>query len=640
MANRLINEASPYLLQHADNPVDWYPWCREAFDKAETEDKPIFLSIGYSTCHWCHVMERESFENKDIADILNRDFVSIKVDREERPDIDSVYMDVCLALNGSGGWPATLFLTSDKKAFFAGTYYPPDMLRAILGRISALWKNDRERLINTADTITNELRRVGSNKKTENNRDPVESAHHSFQKIFDTEYGGFGTAPKFPAAHNLLFLMLYADKTGNSEALKMVEKTLKSLRLGGIYDQIEGGFSRYSTDKYYLVPHFEKMLYDNALLIAAYAAAYNMTGKAMYVDTAKECADFVLREMTSSDGGFYSAQDSDTDGEEGKYYTLGNDEIKAVLGDNDAFAFSRVFDITEEGNFQGKNIPNLIEYGKIPEGFDENCEKIYQYRKDRFSLRTDDKILFSWNSMMIAALSILHRASGEKKYLDAAEKAQTFLFDAMTENDRIFTSYRAGKRSESGFLDDYAYGIAGLVELYGSTFREEYLDLAEKYCDAAADLFYDSENGGFFLSVPGDAELFLNPKETYDGAVPSGNSMMTYDLVRLYQLTKKEKYRTLAERQISFMDREIGNSPIGGTMFLISKMLFDDPPADIVIAKGKGFDISDLRLPILANIRTTEQNKEYPLINDRTTFYVCRDKTCLPPGNDLNDLIG
>ena len=534
MRNQLINETSPYLLQHAENPVNWYPWGEEAFKKAKTENKPIFLSIGYSTCHWCHVMAHESFEDNKTADILNKHFISIKVDREERPDIDSVYMSVCQAFTGSGGWPMSIFMTWDKKPFFAGTYFPPHSrygmpgFSELLNTIANQWSSNQKNLLESAEKIIKHLTNTQPDEKTQITIDLIQQAAQIFEHTFDGLHGGFGDAPKFPTPHNLIFLMLYAKQNDNPHSLKMAEKTLIQMRKGGIFDHIGYGFSRYSTDKYYLAPHFEKMLYDNALLIITYASAYSITNNDIYLDTAKKTAEYVLNEMTSSYGGFYSAQDADSEGVEGKYYTFSLKEIISILGEDKARKYAKAFDITENGNFEGVNIPNLLKSNDLSAEFQEEIKKLYIYRKNRFTLHLDDKILLSWNSMMVAALAMLYRVTRNDKYLDAAQKAQEFIEKNMSEGLKLYTSFRDGKCSKHSFLDDYAYYVAALIELYNSTLNKNHLEKAEKFCIEAVKQFADCENGGFYFSNPNNTELFINPKETYDGAIPSGNSVMAY----------------------------------------------------------------------------------------------------------------
>jgi len=638
MSNHLKNAVSPYLLQHSENPVDWYQWCAEAFEKAKAEDKPIFLSIGYSTCHWCHVMAHESFEKSETAEILNRHFISIKVDREERPDIDSVYMSVCQAFTGSGGWPMSIFMTWDKKPFFAGTYFPPRQhygmpgFHDLLYTIVDMWSNDRGKLLQSAEEIIGHLKNtehVGTNAGD----DLVETAAQSLLDSFDEINGGFGYVPKFPTPHNLLFLMLYAKRTKKSEPLKAVEKTLIQMRKGGIFDQIGYGFSRYSTDKFYLAPHFEKMLYDNALLIIAYSAAYSVTENSMYLDTAGKSAEYILREMTSPQDGFYSAQDADSDGVEGKYYTFTLEEIVNVLGKERGERFANAFDITEDGNFEGVNIPNLLKSGALNSDFTEEIRILYGYRKDRTSPHIDDKILLSWNSMMIAALAMLYRVSNNDKYLNSALKAQRFIEENMCNGADLFASRRKGIRSNGSFLDDYAFYTAALIELYNSTLDEKYLEEAERFCNEAVKRFHDNENGGFYLSGTDNAELFMNPKEIYDGAVPSGNSIMTYNLVRLYQLTERVEYGELAENQLAFLSARAGDYPAGHCMFLVAKMMFDNPPEHIMVALKREDKPEEFKKPFLANIRIVTECVDFPLLNGKTTYYVCKDNSCLPPTN-------
>lgn len=643
MSNHLKNETSPYLVQHAENPVDWYPWCEEAFEKARKEEKPVFLSIGYSTCHWCHVMAHESFENEAVAEILNQYFISVKVDREERPDIDSVYMSVCQAFTGSGGWPMSIFMTCDKKPFLAGTYFP---VRSQYGRpgfsdllheIAGLWGSSRDALLHSAEKIVTSLRQAEPVGEEAEEPRLIEKAMRMFQESFDRVYGGFGAAPKFPVPHNLLFLMLYGKQKEDPAGLEMAEKTLLQMRKGGIFDQIGYGFSRYSTDRYFLAPHFEKMLYDNGLLLTAYAWAYALTKKSVYLDTARKTALYVCRELTSPEGGFYSAQDADSQGVEGKYYTFARSEILAVLGEERGKAFSDTFDITKDGNFEGVNIPNLLKSNDLNGEFGDDMEKLYRYRKERSKLHLDDKILTSWNSMMIGALSVLFRVSGDEKYLQVAVSAQKFIEKNLCRGLRLYTSWRDGKTSDNSFLDDYGFYTAALTELYHSTLDREYLDKAEQFCQEAVRCFLDNENGGFYLSDRDSKELFVNPKESYDGAVPSGNSVMAYNLVRLYQLTGRAGYGQLAKKQIQYMSARAREYPMGYSMFLTAKLLYDNPPPHIVVAVKDARDLEGIKgqLPLLANVIAVSENREYPLLNNRTTFYVCRDHTCFAPSNTL-----
>lgn len=643
MSNHLKNATSPYLLQHAENPVDWYPWCKQAFEKAKSEDKPIFLSIGYSTCHWCHVMAHESFEDKKTAEILNQYFVSIKIDREERPDIDSVYMSVCQAFTGSGGWPMSIFMTWDKKPFFAGTYFPPkshygmpgfpDLLDVIVSQ----WNNNRRKLLQSAEQIITHLKSAESGDKNIDDEELIKRAMQIFSESFDEINGGFSSAPKFPTPHNLLFLMLYAKHKQDSDALKMAEKTLLQMRKGGIFDHIGYGFSRYSTDKYFLAPHFEKMLYDNALLIIAYSAAYYLTNNEIYLDTAEKTTEYILREMTSADGGFYSAQDADSEGVEGKYYTFTLDEIINVLGEEKGKRFAESFDITSNGNFEGVNILNLLKSNDLESDFSEEIHKLYDYRKKRTNLHLDNKILLSWNSLMIAALSMFYRVSRNEKYLNAVVNAQKFIEENMCDGVQLFTSWRDGKHSEKSFLDDYAFYIASLIELYNSTLDKVYLEKAERFCDEAVRQFEDCQRDGFYLCEASYTEIFMNPKETYDGAIPSGNSVMAYNFVRMFQLTENEKYRKLTEKQFEFLSVQAQDYPAGNSVFLLSKLLYENPPEHIVIAVKHKSDFQEIQkeLPFLANVSVVLDSVDYPLKNDKVTYYVCKNHTCSPPTNIL-----
>lgn len=643
MSNKLKNEISPYLLQHTENPVNWYPWCDEAFKKAKSEDKPIFLSIGYSTCHWCHVMAHESFEDNKTAEILNKYFVSIKVDREERPDIDSVYMSVCQAFTGSGGWPMSIFMTADKKPFFAGTYFPPQSHYGIpsfsdlLNAVAHQWNSDRSRLLQSADKIVSHLKKAETTKRNVSSESLIENAVRIFSQSFDSVYGGFGSAPKFPTPHNLLFLTLYAKLNDDASVLKMVEKTLIQMRKGGIFDQIGYGFSRYSTDKYFLAPHFEKMLYDNALLIMAYSAAYIMTNNQLYLDTAEKTAEYILREMISPDGGFYSAQDADSEGVEGRFYTFTLSEILDVLGEEKGKEFAQSFYITVNGNFEGLNIPNLLKSNDLSSDFNEEIQKLYDYRKKRTRLHLDDKILLSWNALMISALSMLYRVSKNENYLQAAKNAQHFVEKNLCDGTQLYASYRDGKRSSNAFLDDYAFYTAALIELYNSTLDGCYLDKAQQICGETVNLFSDRENGGYYLNKAGDTELFMNPKETYDGAILSGNSVMAYNFVRLYQITENEEYGNFAENQIAFLSAQAQDYPAGHSMFLLAKLMYENPPEHITVALKNITDLKNLhcKIPLLANVSVVSQSKEYPLLNDRTTYYVCKNHSCLPPTNTI-----
>lgn len=670
-ANHLKGQGSPYLIQHAENPVDWYPWCQEAFEKAEREDKPVFLSIGYSTCHWCHVMAHESFENQEIAEILNRHFVSIKVDREERPDIDSVYMAVCQTLTGSGGWPMSIFMTADQKPFYAGTYFPPESRHGMIGfrelllAIAEKWKSNKAELQKSADFITEHMAKQEHEKSGEeaaaggqglyNSGDAwafynggeepsdcagsqlVRQAAEIFARSFDRKYGGFGSAPKFPTPHNLIFLTLYSQLKGDRAAFEQVQKTLLSMRRGGIFDHIGYGFSRYSTDRYFLVPHFEKMLYDNALLIMAYAAAYKVSGAALFLDTAEKTAEYILREMTSGEGGFYSAQDADSEGEEGRFYVWDYDEIIRILGMERGKAFCEHFGVTKQGNFEGKNIPNLLNGNEISDAFDSERKKLYAYRKSRTKLHLDDKILTAWNSLMICAMAILYRVTGNQRYLAAAEKAQRFIEEKLCDGNILYVSCREGMRSVKGFLDDYAYYTAALLSLYEATADGSYLKRAKEICGEAHEQFADKGNGGYFLYGSQNGSLITKPKEAYDGALPSGNAVMAYCLVRLSQLTEHEEYERMAQAQLKYMAVQAKDYPAGHCMFLTARLMYEKPPKKItvVLSDEKKAEVLSA-LPLYADVRIfDEATEDYGLLNGRTTYYVCENYRCLPPVNEI-----
>lgn len=668
MQNRLNDQSSPYLLQHAENPVDWYPWCEEAFERAKREDKPVFLSIGYSTCHWCHVMAHESFEDAKVAEILNQYFISIKVDKEERPDLDNIYMSVCQAFTGSGGWPTTIFLTPEQKPFFAGTYFPKTAKYGQVGLVELLyaihkkWTTDREELLRSSEEVVLALNREAEDaeralkdeaSETDNERNadeiPVDTAgllldtaFSIFHRTFDEKNGGFGNAPKFPTPHNLLFLMQYYEKHNQDNAMKMVEKTLMQIYRGGIFDHIGGGFSRYSTDRYFLVPHFEKMLYDNALLILAYCKAYQIMKNRIFLKVAVKTADYILCEMTDLEGGFYSAQDADSEGVEGKYYLFEPAEIIDILGKTAGEEVNQYFDITQEGNFEGKNIPNLLNTDTIKENIGVYLSDIYQYRKKRYALHLDDKILTSWNGLMIAAMCHLYRMTMNKKYLNVAIGAQNFIQIKLCEKDTLYVSYRKGKRSGIGFLDDYANEIFALLSLYEAALDCVHLERAKQFCDKAIGEFWDEKRAGFFLYGKENEQLILRPKETYDGAMPSGNSMMAYNLVRLYLITGEKKYEDLAKRQLAFMNDEAAHYPAGYAMFLMSLSDYIDPPEKITMVFKEKQMPEDLscRISLDTVVQILDQpSKEYPLINDRTTYYICRGRSCQPPVNELGESV-
>lgn len=595
--NRLIYEKSPYLLQHAYNPVDWYPWGKEAFEKAKEENKPIFLSIGYSSCHWCHVMEAESFDDEEVAEAINRDLIAIKVDKEERPDIDAVYMAACQVLTGQGGWPTTIIMTPEQKPFFAGTYFPKKTIDGRPGLLDILevavssWKLDRDKLIQTGNHMVSLLDRGqdaeetgqpedkadrGENNETETplHNGSIIKAKRLFEEGFDERNGGFGRSPKFPTPHNLLFLMRFYELENNERSIEMVEKTLQQMYRGGIYDHIGGGFCRYSTDQQWLVPHFEKMLYDNALLSLAYLEAYKITGAELYKEIAKDTLEYVLREMTDDEGGFYSAQDADSDGVEGKYYLLQPEEIIRVLGKEDGTAFCVQYDITDAGNFEGASIPNLLKnryYKQCRKNFYAQKMDIYKYRLGRMPLYKDDKVLTAWNGMMIAAFAYAYKILGERKYLEAAERAAEFIDEKLTRKEgSLRVRYRDLEAAGNGYLDDYSYYVWGLIELHEATYRVTYLQKALDYNLRMIKDFWDEEKGGFFLTSKDSEKLIFRPKETYDGALPSGNSVAAYNLVRLAGKMGSTELDRMAEKQLQFLTKEAEAHPTGYSFALLA----------------------------------------------------------------------
>ena len=591
-SNKLINETSPYLLQHAYNPVNWCPWGGEAFERAKAENKPVLLSIGYSTCHWCHVMGHESFEDDEVADFLNQNFISIKVDREERPDIDSVYMNVCQALTGSGGWPLTILMTPDQKPFFAGTYFPKksrygrpgllDILRTAADR----WRTAPNELTAAGGEIAAAISAAGDSAESyELDSSPVEKAAKYFDRAFDEEFGGFGYSPKFPTPHNLMFLVRCHLLKIHPNALFMVEKTLQQMYRGGIFDHIGYGFSRYSTDERWLVPHFEKMLYDNALLTISLLETAQVTGNPFYKEVAEKNLSYIQREMTSPEGGFYSAQDADSEGEEGRYYTFTLSEIAGVLGSADGERFCRYFDITDRGNFEGRNIPNLIDnpdFEKPDPEIENMLPRLREYRLNRTALHKDDKILTSWNALTVVAYIRAYRALGEARYLVAARRALAFIKEHLTDsNGNLLISYREGRAKGSGLLDDYAFLAWAYLEMYEATCQIEYLEICHALAQTTLVRFSDSR-GGFFMN-PSDSEpLIYRPKEQYDGAMPSGNSVLAYCLIRLAAYTGQEAWREAADRQLKFYGRPFSDHPASFSFALMALMQAVYPTAEIV----------------------------------------------------------
>ncbi len=678
--NRLAMEKSPYLLQHAYNPVDWYPWSSEAFERAKVEDKPLFVSIGYSTCHWCHVMEKESFEDEAVAKLMNEAFVCIKVDREERPDIDAAYMAVCQAMGRSCGWPLNVIMTPSKNVFFVASYIPKDNRYGTIGmtslvpQITEIWKTRRAELETMGKELNEQI--VLQSKADFDNRlgrAELDEAYDQLFLAFDHENAGFGSAPKFPSPHNPLFLLRYYNRTKQQAAWTMVERTLRAMRLGGIFDQIGLGFHRYSTDAKWLVPHFEKMLYDQALLALAYVEAYQVSGSPKFMVTAKETLDYVLRDLTSKEGGFYSAEDADSEGEEGKFYLWTQKEIKQALPPELGDFAVKMFGVKAEGNYykppedrNDKNILHLAvpleqmasESGLTVDQVIGNLARItstlFQTREKRVHPAKDDKVLVDWNGLMIAALARASQVFGEQKYLKAAEKATEFIFSKMETDDGVlYHRYAKGERVVLGFLDDYAFLVFGLLELYQAGFNESYLSASVDLTKTMIAEFWDEKNGGFyFTSKNSGAEAVPRMKQFYDGAVPAGNSVALHNLIRLARLTDEVSFEKYANRLLEASAWEAKGYPMGHTFMLAGLDLTIGPFFNVVLA-GEQTDkdtqamIATLRKNYSPNLTIklwTNQSKAtapgvgYEKIDGRTTAYVCRNQTCMPPTNQINQM--
>ena len=634
---------------------------------------PSFFLLGIAelapqnTCHWCHVMERESFEDEAVADYLNAHFVSIKVDREERPDVDAVYMQVCQALTGSGGWPLTVFLAPDKKAFFAGTYFPKNArygmngLMQVLSAVIKLWTSDRAKLLRQAGDIAARLRKNAKRPGEMITVSDFHTAFESFRQSFDSRYGGFGRAPKFPTPHNLMFLMRYYYYEGREEALNMVTATLRSMARGGLFDHIGGGFSRYSTDQKWLVPHFEKMLYDNALLVISCLEAYQLTGDEFLRRVAEKTLLYVRREMTDVLGGFYSAQDADSEGEEGKFYTFRPETIKNILGEEDGAYFNMYFGITEEGNFEAVNIPNLLQnsaYDKHDARIDALLPKIYEYRLERTALFKDTKILTAWTALMMAAFATAYRILGTADYRASAEGAATFIRKYLTRPDgRLYVRYRDGDAAGDGYLDDYAFTAWAFLVLYEATFDAEYLKSACDTAETMCRLFEDMENGGYFLTARDAEALLLRPKETYDGALPSGNAVAVWVIVRLSRITAEDVWEERAARQLNYMAADIKEYPTAHSFGLMAAMAALYASREVVAAVSAEDDITNLRralsrsfLPNTSILIKTRENEKlvgtlapftapYLVLHNKTSFYLCENKACGLPFTSVDTLV-
>jgi uncharacterized protein YyaL (SSP411 family) len=686
--NRLNRETSPYLRQHALNPVDWFPWGEEAFEKARREDKPVFLSIGYSTCHWCHVMERESFDDEEVARLLNETFVCVKVDREERPDLDQYYMSVGQRLTGSGGWPLTIVMTPDKKPFFAGTYFPKERrwgrpgLLDLVPRIGEAWRTRREEVLRSADGITASTLQDQPGSRTSGRHeltpDILNEAFHAFEANFDESRGGFGNAPKFPVPHNLDFLLRYWKRTGNAGALAMVEKTLGAMRLGGIWDQLGFGFHRYSTDAGWRVPHFEKMLYDQALLADAYTDAFLATGKDEFRQTAVDTLEYVLRDLASPEGGFYTAEDADSEGEEGRFYHWTMPEIEAVLGSEETALASRIFGLRARGNFAeaggargGLNILYMekplagiaAEIGISPDRLAvEEASirgKLFPAREKRDRPFKDTKVLADWNGLAIGALARASRITDDPRSLGVADKAARVILEKMRDPEgRLFHVFIEGEARIPAFLDDYAFLIRGLIELYQTGFDLFHLEAALELTEKVMADFLDGKEGGFY-AVSSDTELPVRPKEIHDGAVPSGNSVMLRNLVRLARMTGRRDLEESAGRLTAAFADQVRDEPHAYAEFLCGLDHAFGPAAEVVVV-GKSEDgrtkalLGALKRTYLPNtvilFKPVEKSsapiekispftKDMVEVNGRAAAYVCSNGRCLRPVTTAEKLL-
>jgi uncharacterized protein YyaL (SSP411 family) len=688
MSNHLISETSPYLRQHAHNAVDWYPWGPEAFEKAQRENKPIFLSIGYSTCHWCHVMAHESFEHPEVAKLMNEAFISIKVDREERPDIDNVYMSACQVMTGSGGWPLSIIMTPDKKPFFAATYIPRESRFGLIGmmelipNIKELWTTRRGEALSLSNEIAAVLQRTSrATHGEELDEATLELAYEQLTKRFDVQHAGFSSAPKFPTPHNLLFLLRYWKRSGNKAALDMVEKTLQAMQRGGIYDHIGFGFHRYSTDSQWLVPHFEKMLYDQAMLAMAYTEAYQATGKEHYGKTAREIFTYVLRDMTAPEGGFCSAEDADSEGEEGKFYLWTQEEVRQAVGNNGEADFvARVFNLEKDGNFaeqatgsrSGVSIVHLkktlgelasdlsMSQQDLQEHLEMIRKQLFAYREKRVHPMKDDKILTDWNGLMIAALAKGSQAFDEPEYAEAARRAADFVLGNLRKpNGRLLHRYRDGQTGVEANLDDYAFLVWGLIELYEAIFNTKYLKVALELTGDMVRHFWDEDGSGLYLTPDDGESLFVRKKEIYDGAIPSGNSVAMLNLLRLGRMTVTSDLEEKAARIGSAFSGSVKQLPSAHTQLMVALDFGIGPCYEVVIAGETQAEdtkamVKALRTRFLPNkvvllnpgelespeiAKLAEFTKNQSSIDGRATAYVCMNYNCKLPTTDIDKML-
>ncbi|MFN0021048.1 MAG: thioredoxin domain-containing protein [Pirellulaceae bacterium] len=680
MPNRLSRETSPYLLQHQNNPVDWFPWGPEALDRSKKEQRPIFLSIGYSACHWCHVMEHESFENQGIADYLNQHFVCIKVDREERPDLDQIYMNAVQLMTGRGGWPMSVFLTPDLQPFFGGTYWPPTSGRGmpgfdqILAAVVDAWQNRREAAVAQAAEMTAHLQEASGGREPPDTKQQLslallKTAEQKLQRAFDMTHGGFGTAPKFPHSMDLQVLLRMWQRHPGPELLHMVTLTLDKMASGGIYDHLAGGFARYSVDERWLVPHFEKMLYDNGLLMSAYLEAFTATHDERFAKTVRETADYMLKYMTDAEGGFHSTEDADSEGEEGKFYVWTPPEIEAVLGKERAAIFCYVYDVTAEGNFEhGHSILNLpktvaqcasikgIDAKKLAQDLTQMRQELLAVRDKRVRPGKDDKILVSWNALMNDALAKAGVILSRPDYLSAASRAAAFILTKMSRSDgRLLHTYRHGEAKLDAYLDDYAYLVNALVTLYECSFDEKWVDEAVRLADILLARFIDKDRGGFYFTADDHEQLIARNKDLHDSSVPSGNAMAATALLRLGKLCGRNDYLTAAEGALlaglSVMER----SPTAAGQLLIALDMYLGPMPEIVVVGPNNAEMAstlvDLQqrfIPRCVIGRGTpgQQHSQHlaPLFAGRTSageypsVFICENFACQAPVSGLEEI--
>lgn len=671
--NRLINETSPYLLQHAHNPVDWYPWGEEAFTRAREEDKPLLLSIGYSACHWCHVMEEESFENENIAGIMNTYFVNIKVDREERPDIDEVYQSALQLMGRGGGWPLTVFLTPDGKPFFGGTYFPPvgrfglkgfpDVLQAV----AKAYRAGRREIEETAQEIKKVLASV--TEKTQSGRDlnlhEVDSASSSLLRFYDPSHGGFGSAPKFPNTMQLSLLLRYYRRSGDPLAITAVKDSLRNMADGGIHDQLGGGFHRYSVDERWLIPHFEKMLYDNALLAEIYIDTYRVTGEEFFKEIGEKTLGYMIREMSPLGGGFYTAQDADSEGVEGKYFVWTKEEIESVLGE-DAEVLCRFYGVTGEGNFEGKNILHVdrglkavshefdIEEGKVKEMVEKGVKRLFAVRERRVKPFKDTKIITGWNGLAISAMIQGYMATGKDEYMDRAKESIDFIKSNLYKEGELMHVWKDGAAKFRGDLQDYAFITAAALDMFEATLDNAYLDWAESLSDSMIDLFHDRERGGFYNTAADGGRLFHRMKTGNDQSIPSGSTVAASDLIRLSHYRDKEAYRSIAEGAIRLYFDNAMDEPFNYAGILMTSYLLIDGIREITIVGGRDSSAVKEMLRKMGEMYLPDKviflidkgaggyvpgfAREKGMKDDKVTVYVCKHNTCSEPLTEWEDI--